>query len=1215
MSLLLSAALWLGGAEFQVTTVKDFAPGSLRAALIAANGNNEHDTIYLPAGAYYLSGKARDNENAGGDLDVNNNNNLTIAGAGKETTIIDAAGSDRVLHILAGKVTLKNLTLRGGKSPLENPSDWISRSENGGAVYNKGQLIIEYCAITGNMCDRANGNSYDGGSGGGIYNEGLVIITSCTFSGNQAADTTTRIYSSNGGDGGAFFNKGVLQITSSLITLNRSGRAGAGRDGGNGGDGGAIYNDKNGVLKIYDSVVSYNSTGDSQFAARYPGRGGNGGGIYSNGFLTLSRCAVVCNSTGNGGEGGADFWERPGSGGCGGGIYLNKDSATIAIQYSTISNNRTGAGGKTYNDEIGGGFGGYGGGIYSDCPAQILYCTIAANTTGAGGENGKTVPPGDLGHGGLGGGVYALQRITLKGCLIGDNTVPADAVAPTRKAQILPNDFSGSLLTNGYNLIEHYTPDTVFTIGANSGTDILNTDPQLNPLAQNNGQTWTHALKTGSPAIDAGNMDSGATDQRGIPRPWDMPGITNVQNGSDIGAYELNSSCSVSGRITLNGAGLAGAMLVFSNNGGTAVSDSTGNYFHPVSAMWTGTITPQKEDYAFSPTQLNILPVNDRVTGKNFTASARSLTIRIASPVNGAAVRGVVPIQAQISEHARKTEYRITGVQFFINNILEFSDSEAPYQYSWDTREKNNGQYWIKVVAANSAGISVQDSISVNISKTPHLQVSPAALYFTQKKGGDELWRAQELIISDAGDWSMDWSITADRDWINTSPSRGRGSAQVWVHTNKQTNPGVHRGVLTISCPGADNSPVKVPVTLSVLAPGEMKPPLGSFDTPSQGASLSGSVAFTGWAVDDRGIDYIAIFRDPLNHEGKDKVVVGCATRVTGARPDIQAMFSTYPENQQAGWGYMMLTNMLPGQGNGSFTFYAIAHDLDGKETILGSRKVTCDNAHAVRPFGAIDSPSPGQTLKQNTYSNSGWVLTPPPDVIPQNGSTITVWVDGKPAGHPTYNLYREDVASLFPGYANSPGAAAFFTLDTRKLANGMHTLAWSAADSSGDVDGVGSRYFQVLGSSYREQNNTESSYAASDDTNATLPGKDFNEPLPWSAHQPLTIRKGFNMNNRTELPAAGNAPHVIELREMTPLEIRLAGNKNTGKNIYRGFMSYHGALSPLPTGSSLEENNGVFCWLPGPGFIGDYDLVFFKKNQLGSWEKILLTVRIRPKF
>ena len=150
-----------------------------------------------------------------------------------------------------------------------------------------------------------------------------------------------------------------------------------------------------------------------------------------------------------------------------------------------------------------------------------------------------------------------------------------------------------------------------------------------------------------------------------------------------------------------------------------------------------------------------------------------------------------------------------------------------------------------------------------------------------------------------------------------------------------------------------------------------------------------------------------------------------------GARPDVARQHPDYPHNTQAGWGYMMLTNFLPNGGNGTYIIEAVATDYEGKQTSLGTKTIYCDNANAVKPFGALDEPTQGGTASGSAFVNWGWALTPQPNSIPSDGSTINVYVDGVYQGHPTYNQYRQDIADLFPGYMNSNGAVGYFNLDT----------------------------------------------------------------------------------------------------------------------------------------------------------------------------------------
>jgi hypothetical protein len=83
--------------------------------------------------------------------------------------------------------------------------------------------------------------------------------------------------------------------------------------------------------------------------------------------------------------------------------------------------------------------------------------------------------------------------------------------------------------------------------------------------------------------------------------------------------------------------------------------------------------------------------------------------------------------------------------------------------------------------------------------------------------------------------------------------------------------------------------------------------------------------------------------------------------------------------------------------------------------------------------------------------------------MIPVDGSTITVVLDGVVVGRPTYGNLRADIASLFPGFKNSNGAIGFFHINTTTLANGVHTISWNVFDDQQRGEGLGSRYFNVF--------------------------------------------------------------------------------------------------------------------------------------------------------
>lgn len=241
--------------------------------------------------------------------------------------------------------------------------------------------------------------------------------------------------------------------------------------------------------------------------------------------------------------------------------------------------------------------------------------------------------------------------------------------------------------------------------------------------------------------------------------------------------------------------------------------------------------------------------------------------------------------------------------------------------------------------------------------------------------------------------------------------------------------------------------------------------PFGHIDTPANhSVGLAGAIGVTGWALSSVGIQSVGVWREPVSGEtpaANGLVFVGNATMVPGTRPDIAAAYPSYPDNT-TGWGLLVLTNELPNAGNGTFSLHVLATNTASQVVDLGTVTIGVDNADSVLPFGTIDTPAPGGTASGAAYVNFGWVLTPQPNLIPLNGSTIWVLIDKVRVGHPVYNNYRSDIATIFPGLQNSPGAVGYFRIDTTKLENGLHTISWTATDNAGHTQGLGSRFFTV---------------------------------------------------------------------------------------------------------------------------------------------------------
>ena len=274
---------------------------------------------------------------------------------------------------------------------------------------------------------------------------------------------------------------------------------------------------------------------------------GNGGGInHAAGTLNISNTTINNNTATQ----------------LGGGIYNGSTSVITNITNSTISNNRS----TTFN----------GGGIQNEFNStlNITNSTISSNSaTGNGGGirnftgstttlNNVTIANNTASNNG--GGISNTGTVNSKNTIIAQNT---NATSP---------DVFGTFTDQGSNLIGKSNGSTGFTNGVNGnivGTIAAPVNPLLGALANNGGSTQTHALSTGSPAINAGNNTGApATDQRGAARP---PFGTGNGTNVDIGAYEVSPSYIVTRTADNTNTGSLRTAINFTNTYSTAANQGT----------------------------------------------------------------------------------------------------------------------------------------------------------------------------------------------------------------------------------------------------------------------------------------------------------------------------------------------------------------------------------------------------------------------------------------------------------------------------------------------------------------------------------------------------------------------------------------------------------------------------------------------------------------
>ncbi len=574
--------------ELLVTSTDDASDGactfshcSLREAITAANAAPNPDVIVLGTTAAPRTMTARTAAAVTGTLTLTSplpaiTTPITIIGPGADQLTIDAAATTgtqrRVFTVTGAKSTsISGMTLRGGRINtagamlLQNGAEVVLKdavvmdnealTDAGGGIRVSGgsALTLENVTVEEN---RASSASL--GNGGGVTVDGQSTLTIRggvvrsnsanaigggifgTFSGIVLENVRVEDNTATTGAGGVgVWVGGSLTITGGVVRSNRatgpSSVAGGVLAASTGQTGAGV------TLTMTDVLVEENETlsqgGGIQVTRQVTGtldgvilRGnripaGNrtapvvGGGMLLGGMndFTITRVTVEGNQVlGTNGEtdGGA-------------GISVTNlegiPTSQIRITRTTISGNSTvhmGGGIRVVGQAqvtleestVSGNSGSSGAGVMTHSPMTLRNVTLVGNTATASG-------------GGLGAGTGGT--ITASSVLLSNNRVNTTAANCGTAG-------TGTIATGGHNLSDDGTCSAFL-----HAADRQNIEAGISAdLADNGGPTRTHALLTGSAAIDGGDAATcAATDQRGFGR----------QGVCDIGAFEFGGTAPAGG--------------------------------------------------------------------------------------------------------------------------------------------------------------------------------------------------------------------------------------------------------------------------------------------------------------------------------------------------------------------------------------------------------------------------------------------------------------------------------------------------------------------------------------------------------------------------------------------------------------------------------------------------------------------------------------------
>jgi hypothetical protein len=586
----LCVGLLVVGLSGTTAEARNFAPGcsgiqgnvgALVNDMALANTIGGSNTINLSVGCIY-------------DLTTVNNswygpnglppvaNRLTIEGHGATIARDAGAPSFRLFYVGAdpskpntqdytspgaGDLTLDEVTLGHGLAQGGDSNGGGGGAGMGGAIFNQGVLRVTRSTLTAN--EAHGGSSIDataGTGGGGIGSSSVGKVGGGFGSGSFGGAAGGAGQHDGGGGGGAGFAVSETggNATNSPYSVGgagggpATGTAGlggawtgtAGLAGDGGGGGGATFGIDSG------SGGSFGAGGGAEGGGGGVG-GGGGGGTESGGGGGFGGGGGMGNTGsgsgkggaggfgGGGGGGGTGSSAVPGASGFGGGYGSGANGGggagmggaifnmqgIVTIANSTITGNRA-IGGADHTPDHGKGIAG----------AVFNLSGLVNITSSTVAENSASTSASEIYNLVYDAHQARTAQVSLRGTILSGGTGPYE-LASDKTSYIIPTPNLG---TAAVDVSQH---DLVRSMNAEEATSIsgspLTIDPLLGPLQDNGGPTQTMALKTGSPAIDAGGSFGAPTDQRGNRRPIDFPGLANRPggDGSDIGAFEVQRRC------------------------------------------------------------------------------------------------------------------------------------------------------------------------------------------------------------------------------------------------------------------------------------------------------------------------------------------------------------------------------------------------------------------------------------------------------------------------------------------------------------------------------------------------------------------------------------------------------------------------------------------------------------------------------------------------
>ena len=312
----------------------------------------------------------------------------------------------------------------------------------------------------------------------------------------------------------------------------------------------------------------------------------------------------------------------------------------------------------------------------------------------------------------------------------------------------------------------------------------------------------------------------------------------------------------------------------------------------------------------------NMIDHDDLVFRVGEEQDTQAPTATLTAPAAGATLRNNVTLTATASDN-----FGVTSVEFYDGTTRLSADSTAPYSYVWNTRTAPNGARTLTVRAYDAAGLV---GVSPGVSVTLDNDLSAPTVSFTSPAAG-AIVRGSVSLSASATD---NVGVTKVEFYEGSTRLGTDTLAPFTASWGTASGPNGGRTVTARAYDAAGNIGV---TERTVVVDNDILDPSVTLTSPTEGATLTGTVTFSATANDDKGVTRVAFFIGTIQ-----------------AGTDTTAPY-TFNYN----------TRILP---SGPKVLTARAYDAAGNMGVSQSVNVTFDNDLSA-PTTSLTSPAAGSTL------------------------------------------------------------------------------------------------------------------------------------------------------------------------------------------------------------------------------------------------------------